>query len=663
MRNAPLLRLEAGSSEDSDRSQPVLVGVPAIRIALLMLVLVAPTGAVSARLWRLQGQLTGEFAAAWQTTKVNEESIPCRDGRILSADGQVLAHDRLRSDLHVHYRWLEVPVDERWLMQQALARLSRQDRRRPALVEHAKQSVLNDRDRLWERLATILNRPQAELAQARSVVQQRVERVVASVTQRREERSLEQERQSQLAATQLASHTSPLSPQWWDLAGQTVVDQLTTAPRRERLDPVIVQEELQHHVIALDIGLDCVTAIESAPSLFPGVLVRTARERVYPQADVAGHIIGVRTPLKPDEMTSGASSNATDHLSIDSEARIGRDGIERALDARLRGRPGVIRIVRDRGGEVISQEVVQNAVPGEDVVLTIDLSLQRTAERLLDAAISPPSEDTSQDIAGLITPQGACLVVLDVRTGEVLTAAAAPRHNLQLLTRPDPSEWQAAVADTRRPFFPRVTQMTVPPGSVFKILTSVALLESGRMDPDEPFYCQGYLDRPDRNRCYVFRHYGVGHGDVTLADAICQSCNVYFFHAAQLLGPAAISEWAGRFGLGEPTGTEVPGERRGHLPQTDQNGRITGEQWYSGSTLQLAIGQASLTVTPLQVTRMVAAVANGGYLVTPQFVAPRASHLMPSPEAATYSGVHLVGYESETSLPLPERIPGLSDET
>ncbi|MGD9855789.1 MAG: peptidoglycan D,D-transpeptidase FtsI family protein [Planctomycetaceae bacterium] len=665
MRNAPLLKLDERQSESADRSPHVVGDVPALRVALLMGLLFVPILGVGARLVRLQGQLTGEFAAAWQTTTFSKEPIPCRDGRILSADGQVLAHDRLRYDILVHYRWLEDPPDERWLTQQALSRLHRRDRRRTAMVENARQAVLRDRMRMWELLAATLNRPQSELRAARAESQQRVERIVESVTRRRDERLTESASEIGVEAGLVLDESSPLSAAWWNQLQGAVVGQLTTPPQRGRLDPVIVAEELEHHVVAIDVPLEPVSVIETSPSLFPGVMVRMSRERVYPQADAAGHLIGVRTLLRPDETArDDGLAHGTGDAPDGTGDRVGRNGVERSFDGRLRGRPGIRRIVRDRSGIVLAQETVQEPVPGEDVVLTIDLGLQRTAERLLDDAITPttPTVDPGTS-AEAPAPQGGCLVVLDVRTGDVLAAAAAPRHDVQLLIRPEPDEWQAAVSDPRRPFFPRVTQMTMPPGSVFKILTAVALLESGRIDPDEPFFCQGYLDRPDRNRCYVFRHYGVGHGDVTLSDAICQSCNVYFFNAAKTLGPAAIADWAGRFGLGEATGAEIPGERGGHLPRADGTGRIVGEPWYAGSTLQLAIGQASLTVTPLQVARMVAAVANGGYLVTPRFVSPRGSGPATVPEDSSRSGLRLVGFENVALMPPIQRIPGLSSET
>src|SRR5690606_38927285 len=131
-------------------------------------------------------------------------------------------------------------------------------------------------------------------------------------------------------------------------------------------DPVIVREELEHHVIATDVSLEAVAAIETSPSLFPGVLVRTSSERVYPQGDTASHIVGVRTKRQPDESSNNddAARPFVARASFVGD-RVGRNGIERSFDLRLRGRRGTRQIIRDRGGEIISQEVVDNPQPGE----------------------------------------------------------------------------------------------------------------------------------------------------------------------------------------------------------------------------------------------------------------------------------------------------------
>src|SRR5690606_36654269 len=159
------------------------------------------------------------------------------------------------------------------------------------------------------------------------------------------------------------------------------------------------------------------------------------------------------------------------------------------------------------------------------------------------------------------------------------------------------------------PFLSRTVQMAIPPGSVFKTLTGIALMESGRFDPDEKYFCQGFLDRPDRHRCFIYRHYGVGHSVIDLTDALAPSCYVYFFHGSREVGPHALADWAARFGFGQPTGIDLPGERSGNLPMPPQDlapSASTAQSirrdspWYPGDTLGLAIGQAQLTATPLQ---------------------------------------------------------------
>jgi penicillin-binding protein 2 len=174
------------------------------------------------------------------------------------------------------------------------------------------------------------------------------------------------------------------------------------------------------------------------------------------------------------------------------------------------------------------------------------------------------------------------------------------------------------------------------------------------IDPDATFHCQGYLDEPDRNRCLIYRHYGAGHGDVTLDDALCRSCNVYFFDAARRMGPQAIHDWAARFGLGRPTGVDIPGERAGTLPVPNS----PGTPWYPGTTLQFAIGQASLAVTPLQVAQMMAAIANDGYLVTPTFVRPPAG-----PDDRTGRDIQLTSFTTPEPRSTRRAIPGLSPGT
>ena len=208
---------------------------------------------------------------------------------------------------------------------------------------------------------------------------------------------------------------------------------------------------------------------------------------------------------------------------------------------------------------------------------------------------------------------------MDVNTGAILAAASAPKFDPNLFVRDDAGQLAALFADPSKPLFNRVCSMAIPPGSTFKVVTAAALLESGTVDPRQPFFCQGYLHQPDRQRCEIYVGQGIGHGDVTLADALAVSCNVYFFHFAGLMGPRPLVEWAERFGFGRPTGVDLPGEAAGTLPafESSSAARNPFRSNAMNSVLQMAIGQGSLTATPLQVLCMTAAVANGGRLVTP----------------------------------------------
>jgi penicillin-binding protein 2 len=252
---------------------------------------------------------------------------------------------------------------------------------------------------------------------------------------------------------------------------------------------------------------------------------------------------------------------------------------------------------------------------GRDLVLTLDPKLQAAAESLLDAALQ--RRRLRDAGAG---PAGGAIVVMDVHTGALLAAASAPGFDPNLFAPGKDGRLEPLLADPAHPLFDRTAKMAIPPGSVFKVVTAAALLGSSAVDPAEPIFCRGYLVTPDRWRCAVYRRHGAGHGDVTLADALCESCNVYFFHHAGRMGPGPLVDCAGRFGFGRPTGVDLPGESPGTLPTPETIRELEGHPWHAADTRSVAIGQGSLEATPLQVARMIAAVANGGLLVTPHVV-------------------------------------------
>lgn len=639
------------------------------RLALLFAGICLPVALIIARVAWLQTAGRERFLSLWDRTTEKLETIPARDGRILTSDGQVLAYDETRYQVAVHYRWLEDPPDPTWLRGQALQRTVPAARKQRAEVGAAQQQVLAEREQMHRDLAAALGLSASELHARFRKIQGRVERIVASVEARRATREMEAD-----AVLDDASPEPPALTEGWRGWWALVVRELTTPPERPEVEPIVVAEELDYHVIAGDVPVSTVARLQSFPSRFRGVDVQLSNHRVYPQGSLAAHLVGSRTALRPEEARQrGQQFPGGDPLAYTAGDPIGRTGIELACDQQLHGIGGVRRKVLNRQREVLRQEVVREPLDGRDVVLSIDGGLQRAAEGLLDAVVArgelPESREPNASADGDSfdggLPTGGCLVAMDVRTGRVLAAAAAPRHEAQLLVEATQSAWDAVASDPRRPFFPRITQETVPPGSVFKVLTSIALLESRAIDPDAPFECQGYFERPDRERCYLFRHAGIGHGPTTLDQALCQSCNVYFFHAAQQLGANPLVTWAERFGFGRATGSHLPGERAGQVPRPGAPGTADG-RWYPGTTRQLAIGQASLAVTPLQVARLMAAVANDGWLLNPRFVEAAAGSQVPDSPTASSSPIQLAGFEIPAGVSRDDtavRVEGLSPGT
>ncbi|MBX7164997.1 MAG: hypothetical protein K1X74_01490 [Pirellulales bacterium] len=503
--------------------------------------------------------------------------VPAPRGRILSREGLVLAEDVPRRALAVHYRYLQRPPHPAWLRSQARRALPAARRRDPAEIaaEMARQTAMLDD--LHQRLAALAGVSLAHWQESTGAIQARVERIAASVRERRRRRWLETVEQPE------QSDAWPVRVSQW-LGGQ---------PRHPLADwdTLVVAEELDAHVVVPQVGIDVLAEIEAHPQRWPGVEIVEQRRRRYPAGSTAPHVVG---------------------LAGDSQ----RTGLEQAYDATLRGHDGLRLERTDSTGRVLEVVELESMQPGQDVVLSLDLTLQRNCERLLDAALAR----RDQFAAAPPPPSGGAAVVLDVRSGAVLALATAPRFDPAIFNEPHAGQAQALLDDPRAPLVNRATQMAIPPGSVFKLVTAAALLSEPEFDPRRLFDCQGYLERPDRQRCAIFVRRGVGHGPTDLTAALGQSCNTYFFHHARGLDPDNLADWARRFGLASPTGIDLPDEAAGQVPRPELGapGRATG--WSSADTAALAIGQSTLAVTPLAVARMMAAIANGGRLVEPHLV-------------------------------------------
>ncbi len=496
------------------------------------------------------------------------------------------------------------------------------------------QKLRQERDELHRRLAALCGIELSQWQARLRTVQNRVERIAADVRRR------------QIASSPFPTgegghhvgHHVPMvvvgvrappgdDASWADRFSATLHE--VFGPARDTVpDTVTVAEELTGHVLAEDVPAGAVAEVQQHAEQYPGTRIIRVTRRTYPAGALAAHVLGYLGPPgipgrfpgvlpSPRPWVHGARPLPEEEGSL-----VGRTGIEQQYEALLCGKPGIGVEVTDQAGRVQRAFHETEPVAGRDVTLTIDPRLQRTAEELLDSALQREALQPDRDGRTRRAPSGGAVVVIDVRDGEILAAASAPRFDPAAFAGDDSSRREALLADPAHPLFHRAMQMALPPGAVFTTVTAVALLESAGLDPAATFYCQGYLKQPDRapacgSRCAVYVRYGTGHGDVTLTEALAESCNVYFFHHAEELPPQTLVDWARRLGFGQPTGVDLPGEARGIVPTPDSIHKLEGQAWHKADTRAMAVGQGSLTATPLQVVRMMAAVANGGLLVTP----------------------------------------------
>ncbi|QDU82881.1 Penicillin-binding protein PbpB [Polystyrenella longa] len=605
---------------------------PLLRLLTLLVGFGCIVSVILYRLYFIQTELTDDYAALFDKEYVAEVSLPSLDGRILTREGMVLAEDRQVLNLTSHYRWLEEPANENWLKRHARNRLSPQERRDKEKIAEQELIILAERDAMWERVAQLTGQTTEEIRVARKAIQLRVERQLDAVNRR------QAERETQAAADNEDETDQP--DDWWSRLSHSVKRELTTTPHRHADDPLVIREELEYHTVVENITMETASRIKTHRSQFPGLDFDTTNERHYPQRDLAAHIIGVRRPLTPEQYAERQETlEGADPLDYQIGDHIGLTGLEKRYDRQIRGLRGLRRIRKNQHGEILSDEVVRNPRKGRNVIVSLNSQLQRTIQDFLEneialgdeiPAINEEDQRSAEEVVDggpvqtaigqgshIQPPAGGAVIVLDVRTGEVVAAVSAPGFDLELMSHPEKNlpRWQQLQQDQRGPFMTRFTQMAVAPGSVFKTMSSIAMLHSGQWNPDEPRFCQGFLHRPHQYRCYIYSHYGHGHGDMSLTDALCQSCNVYFFTAAEELGAQPFVDWARRLGFGQRSGIDLPDERSGNLPNLKP-----GDVGYSGNSRGLAIGQARLTTTPIQIARMMAFIANGGELVTPYIV-------------------------------------------
>ena len=349
------------------------------------------------------------------------------------------------------------------------------------------------------------------------------------------------------------------------------------------------------YTFAEDITVSTMARIKEASFELPGVDVQENAVRDYLTGDIAPHIIGRLGPIYQDELElyskdKGYNQNDT----------VGKEGIEKAYEEQLRGHSGT-REITYQNGEVLSVIETQAPQPGNTVVLTIDRELQKVTQLALENRIKQLQVERKPGL-GRESNAGAA-VAIEVKTGDVLAVATYPSYNLNTYS----ADYGQNVTNELLPLFNRAVQGAYAPGSIFKPLVASASLNEGVIDRGSTVYCAHtytYYAPSYTPSCMYF------HGSIDTTRALAVSCNVFFFDVGRRLGIEKMEQYARLFGLGEPTGIEIP-ESKGQVASPALR-QAQGREWYPADVIQAAIGQGDNMFSPMQLANYAATLARGG---------------------------------------------------
>jgi len=388
--------------------------------------------------------------------------------------------------------------------------------------------------------------------------------------------------------------------------------------------------------IARNLDFATLSAIVERMEKLPGVEVRPEPARRYPYGTLASHLIGYLGEVSESDLGLETDKGAdrdpdkesdADPLDRDSGNKgrpyrpgdlVGRSGVEKSCEEYLRGVDGVEYVEVDALGRrtnLFEELPSIPSVPGDDVILSIDLDVQRAAEAALDSIPAFQKKEFSEATEA----HPGCIVAIDPRSGEILAMASRPNFDPNVFVAGLSSKDWKALSGPGHPLLNRSTQASYPPGSTFKIMTSLAGLSNGCLNPLTPMPtpCRGGLFFGNR----VFHcHLGRGHGSLVLRDAMAQSCDVFFYQVGIRLGVDRLTQFATACSLGARTGIDIPQERAPLVPTLDWYRANRGGPPGPGAALNLSIGQGELLLTPIALARFVAAVVNGGSILRPRVV-------------------------------------------
>jgi penicillin-binding protein 2 len=555
-----------------------------------------------------------EWLAAAAAGAERRTFLPAPRGRLLDMNGEVLAQDFEAYDARVDFRAIDRQPDDRWLHQQAESRARRKPGwtdadfdTRQTLVDAEKATLLIDLEDMWDTMARVSNQTRIEIDEIRADIVDRVRRRQESKWTRDFERAMQE-------------FTARPPPGWIErLLGGT-----RKPPRPEDFHEPI-DEQLSRHVILAALNSRAYNELKKATDRYPALSLTPGIARKYPYHDVAAHLLGHLSQVNRGDLDN--DTNKDDDLRrYRNGDLIGRDGLERLAETRLRGTRGQLK--KDRRGALLD---VDQATPGQDVRTSIDIRLQKEIQDAFNQVDfrNPDKDAEGHEIVDELKMNGAA-VVIDLKTGQVRAMVSVPTF--------DNNAWDEVFAqsmrrdDLNRPMQNRALMHAIEPGSTVKPVVGIGATIQKIIGPAGTIECNGFpvingkpIGKP---RCWTesmypgrARHHAFPSaaphptGKLNLSEAIERSCNVYFVELGSKLGIEGLSYWYRQFGLGQVSGVGLP-EARGMVPAM---ARIVpsdrdNESWYA------SIGQGRVVATPMQIANQMATIARRGVWMRPSLL-------------------------------------------
>ncbi len=382
--------------------------------------------------------------------------------------------------------------------------------------------------------------------------------------------------------------------------GQALKDLQNYIPIEERDVKRVLREahrEAKYASILVrdNLNFDQVAKIEVNLPDLPGVSVESGEIRDYPLLDATAHLIGYVGVVSPEEKEA-----SKDPLFSVPGYRIGKSGVEKAMDDLLRGQAGKTEVEVNVIGREVRVLSKNAAKPGARLALSIDASLQQFVQ------------------SRLAQEKSAAAVIMDVHSGAVYALGSAPAFDPNVFSKGISTPlWEELLNDPTRPLSNKAVSGQYPPGSTFKMVTALAGLEKGVITSKSRVFCPGHYDL-GKNRFHCWKK--TGHGSVDVVHAIAESCDTFFYHFARDIGIDNIAKMARKLGMGEKLGLELSEEKSGLVPDVSWKRKRYGEPWHPGETIVSAIGQGYMLATPLQLATMVSRLVNGGKAVKPWLI-------------------------------------------